>query len=115
MVSTDEAAYYLNRKPQTLRVWSTYPERGVLRPLRVNGRLAWPVAEIRKLLGVVVIPSPIAPERPRISKQRLQKGGFVWLCSGQGIDGWGGSPRLAMEAWRAHCAAGKTEEKSDGV
>ena len=51
-VPTDAAAYYLNRKPQTLRVWSVYESRGAIRPLRVNGRLAWPVSEIRKLLGV---------------------------------------------------------------
>jgi hypothetical protein len=27
-------------------------EDGPIRPLRVNGRLAWPVAEIRRVLGV---------------------------------------------------------------
>lgn len=27
-------------------------ENGPLRPIRVHGRLAWPVAEIRRLLGV---------------------------------------------------------------
>lgn len=51
-VTTDAAAFYLNRKPQTLRVWSVYESRGAIRPIRLNGRLAWPVAEIRKLLGV---------------------------------------------------------------
>lgn len=47
-VPTDAAAYYLNRRPQTLRTWSCL-ENGALRPIR--GRLAWSVAEIRKLLG----------------------------------------------------------------
>lgn len=50
-VSTDAAAYYLSRKPQTLRGWACL-ENGPLRPIRVGGRLAWPVAEIRALLGV---------------------------------------------------------------
>lgn len=52
-VDTAAAAYYLNRKPQTLRGWAceeTFPEG--LRPIRVNGRLGWPTAEIKKLLGV---------------------------------------------------------------
>ena len=52
-VDTAAAAHYLLRQPQTLRGWAsagTYPEG--LRPLRVMGRLAWPVAAIRKVLGV---------------------------------------------------------------
>lgn len=48
-ISTDAAAFYLNRKPQTLRAWAC-GENGPLRPIRINGRLAWPVLEIRKLL-----------------------------------------------------------------
>ena len=49
-VDTAAAAYYLNRRPQTLRCWamSQHP----IRPLRINGRLAWPVSELRRLLGV---------------------------------------------------------------
>ena len=50
-VTTEEAAYYLNRRPQTCRAWACL-ENGPLRPLRINGRLAWPVAELRKVLGV---------------------------------------------------------------
>ena len=50
-VDTAAAAHYLNRRPQTLRCWATY-ENGPLRPIRINGRLAWPTAEIRRLLGV---------------------------------------------------------------
>lgn len=52
-VDTATAAYYLSRQPQTLRGWAcagTYPPG--LRPLRVMGRLAWPVAGIRAVLGV---------------------------------------------------------------
>lgn len=49
-VSTEQAAFYLNRKPQTLRVWACR-EEGPLRPVRINGRLAWPVAGLRRVLG----------------------------------------------------------------
>ena len=49
-VPTEQAAYYLNRRPQTLRAWAM---RGhPIAPIRINGRLAWPVAELRRLLGV---------------------------------------------------------------
>lgn len=50
-VPTGQAAYYLDRKPQTLREWAC-KETGALRPLRVHGRLAWPVSELRRVLGV---------------------------------------------------------------
>lgn len=52
-VNTEAAAYYLNRRPQTLRGWAC-TERFLpgLRPTRINGRLAWPVAGIRAVLGV---------------------------------------------------------------
>ena len=50
-VPTEQAAYYLNRRPQTLRTWACL-ENGPLRPHRVMGRLAWSVAEIRAVLGV---------------------------------------------------------------
>jgi hypothetical protein len=48
---TPEAAYHLNRKPQTMRIWAMR-ENGPIKPVRVNGRLAWPVAEIRRVLQV---------------------------------------------------------------
>jgi len=51
VVDTDSAAFYLGRKAQTLRTWACY-ENGPLRPIRVHGRLAWPVDQIRKILGV---------------------------------------------------------------
>ena len=52
-VDTACAAFHLSRQPQTLRGWAsaeTFPEG--LRPLRVMGRLAWSVAELRRVLGV---------------------------------------------------------------
>jgi len=50
-VDTATAAYYLNRRPQTLRTWACN-EDGPLRPLRIHGRLAWPVGELKRMLGV---------------------------------------------------------------
>lgn len=47
---TAEAAAHLNRACQTLRIWACR-ENGPLRPIRVHGRLAWPVSEIRRVLG----------------------------------------------------------------
>ena len=50
-VNTAAAAHYLNRRPQTCRIWACH-ENGPLRPMRINGRLAWRVADIRRLLGL---------------------------------------------------------------
>ena len=49
-VDTAHAAHVLGRQPQTLRGWACL-ENGPLRPIRVHGRLAWPVAELRRLLA----------------------------------------------------------------
>lgn len=46
---TPEAARHLHRAEQTLRLWACR-ECGPIRPLRINGRLAWRVADIRKLV-----------------------------------------------------------------
>lgn len=48
---TLEAAFHLNRAQQTLRLWSMR-EDGPIRPLRINGRLAWKVTDLRRVLGV---------------------------------------------------------------
>ena len=50
-VDTATAAYYLNRRPQTLRAWACF-ETGPIRPMRINGRLAWRVADIKAVMGV---------------------------------------------------------------
>jgi hypothetical protein len=50
-LATPEAAFHLNRAQQTLRLWAMR-ENGPIRPLRINGRLAWPVAELRRILQV---------------------------------------------------------------
>jgi hypothetical protein len=49
-VTTSAAAYYLNRRPQTLRAWACL-ENGPIRPLRINGRLAWRVSDLLALLN----------------------------------------------------------------
>ena len=49
---TAEAAFHLNREQQTLRVWAMRDGVGPIRPLRINGRLAWPVADLKRILGV---------------------------------------------------------------
>lgn len=48
---THEAAAQLNRAQQTLRLWAMR-EDGPLRPMRINGRLAWRVDDLRRVLGV---------------------------------------------------------------
>jgi len=50
-VDTATAAHHLNRRPQTLRGWACL-ENGPVRPFRIHGRLAWPVSELRRVLGV---------------------------------------------------------------
>lgn len=52
-VPTEQAAHYLLRRPQTLRGWAcaeSFPDG--LRPVRVHGRLGWPVSGIKAALGV---------------------------------------------------------------
>lgn len=52
-VTTAVMCRHLNRKEQTARGWAsaeTYPPD--LKPQRVMGRLHWPVAGIKKVLGV---------------------------------------------------------------
>ena len=48
---TLEAAFHLNRAEQTLRLWAMR-QNGPLQPIRINGRLAWPVGELRRVLQV---------------------------------------------------------------
>jgi len=50
-VSTAEAAAHLNRAKQTLWLWAC-KEKGPIRPMRVMGRLAWKVSDIKRILEV---------------------------------------------------------------
>ncbi len=54
ILPTDEAAAVLQRRPQTLRKWACL-ECGPLRPIRINGRLAWRVTDLQKLLRGEVV------------------------------------------------------------
>lgn len=49
-VDTATAAHWLSRRPQTMRIWALTGHP--IMPRRINGRLAWLVADIKKLLGV---------------------------------------------------------------
>lgn len=48
---TREAAYHLNRAEQTLRLWAMRND-GPVKCLRVNGRLQWPIDQIKAVMGV---------------------------------------------------------------
>lgn len=48
-VETACAAFHLTRKDQTLRAWACLG--GPLKPIRINRRLAWSVADIKRLLS----------------------------------------------------------------
>ncbi|PIZ22438.1 MAG: hypothetical protein COY49_08525 [Comamonadaceae bacterium CG_4_10_14_0_8_um_filter_57_29] len=50
-VETAAAVFYLNRRPQTLRIYASR-ESGPLRPIRVHGRLHWKTDDLRRLLSV---------------------------------------------------------------
>ncbi len=50
VVPTDCAAHHLNRRPQTLRMWACL-ENGPVRPIRIQGRLAWKTVDLRRVVG----------------------------------------------------------------
>jgi hypothetical protein len=50
-VTTAEAAAHLNRAKQTLWLWAC-KEKGPIRPMRVMGRLAWKVSDIKRILEI---------------------------------------------------------------
>lgn len=49
-VETACAAFHLMRQPQTMRAYACL-ENGPIRPIRINGRLAWRVADLKRLLN----------------------------------------------------------------
>jgi len=53
-LTTEEAAFYCDRAPQTMRSWASTQPVGVPRPLRINGRLAWPTSSIRAFVAGVL-------------------------------------------------------------
>ena len=50
VLTTVKASALLNRAPQTLRKWACL-EIGPIRPIRINGRLAWRVSDLEALLN----------------------------------------------------------------
>jgi hypothetical protein len=54
VLPTNEAAAAINRAPQTLRKWACL-ECGPIKPIRINGRLAWRVTDLQKLLDGEVL------------------------------------------------------------
>jgi hypothetical protein len=50
VLPTNEAAAAINRRPQALRRWACL-EDGPIRPIRINGRLAWKVSDLQTLLS----------------------------------------------------------------
>ncbi len=53
-LTTNEAAFYLNRSAQTLRIWACRSGTGPIRPRRIGGLLAWNTAEVKALVGVAL-------------------------------------------------------------
>lgn len=49
-VETACAAFHLMRKPQTMRTYACF-ENGPIRAHRIHGRLAWAVADIKRILN----------------------------------------------------------------
>lgn len=49
-VETACAGFHLSRSPQTMRTWACQ-ETGPLRPARINGRLAWAVSDLKRILS----------------------------------------------------------------
>ena len=51
VLPTDKAGAYINRRPQTLRKWACLDCAPMgIRPIRINGRLAWKVSDLKMLL-----------------------------------------------------------------
>jgi hypothetical protein len=52
VLTTEKASVYINRAPQTLRKWACLDCAPMgIRPIRINGRLAWKVSDLNTLLG----------------------------------------------------------------
>ncbi|MGN6580176.1 MAG: DNA-binding protein [Bordetella sp.] len=49
-LTTNEAAPMINREPETMYKWSSCGN-GPIRPVRINGRLAWRVIDLARLLS----------------------------------------------------------------
>ena len=61
-LTTAEAAIHLNRATQTLRIWAMRGN-GAVSPIRMNGRLAWPVESIKMAMGLQEQATEQSPEK----------------------------------------------------
>lgn len=61
--NTETTAYWVGRRPQTLLAWASLG-KGPLHPVRIQGRLAWPVADIKRLLNVEGVKCPTSSLPP---------------------------------------------------
>lgn len=54
-IPTDEAAFYLCLKEQTMRSWDCPSNKNIapLTPIKITGKLLWSVKDIKKLLGLI--------------------------------------------------------------
>jgi hypothetical protein len=56
VLPTHEACKLINRSAQTLRKWHCLDCAPMgIRPIKINGRLAWRVSDLQKLLGGATI------------------------------------------------------------
>jgi len=50
LATTNQAAKFLEIKPQTLHKWACY-EKGALKPVRIGGALRWRLSDIAALIA----------------------------------------------------------------
>jgi hypothetical protein len=50
LLGTNAAAFYLNARAQTMRLWASR-DKGPIRPVRIGGRLRWRTSDVKRLVG----------------------------------------------------------------
>lgn len=72
---TPDMARVLNRQPQTLRRWAAY-EDGPIRPIRINGRLLWPLADVQQMHDAACVsPHELGPNTTACNVGALRRAG----------------------------------------
>jgi len=76
VLPTSIASAVVNRAPQTMRKWSSLDCAPLgIRPIRINGRLAWRVDDLHRLLAgetqIKKTPTPIETEMSALSKRNF--------------------------------------------
>lgn len=72
-LTTREAGHYLNRSAQTLRIWKS-SGAGLLQPITIGGRLAWPTDKLKELLGIATTTEPTGQPKPRATRLTVVAG-----------------------------------------